>query len=252
MPKDIENKTNGIDRLDKSKLTEVKGFKKANKTLLKKVSLGIGTILLAIVILATAKSCTSDNKENTLTDDNQPTVSDTVNNDGKTTIIYVPSGNTNNGGTTTSTPTESATPSTTPATTTNNGVTTYPSNEDQWVTGTISPSETPVTSNVEDDEDLTRAQKAYIQEYVDYYDISWEDAKLTYFTYGPLNIQTNTNTNTQEYVTTYIFDAEDEAVIKELMSTLGMTRAEAEYEYVTNIAPSIGKTVQKVSTLKLK
>lgn len=236
--------TNGIDRADSKNLVEVKGYKKANKNLLKKVSLAVGSILLALVILLSLKCCNG----NTLSEEPTPTpgVTQGV---GTSKPSPKPSNTPSN--------TPGSTPSDTPSTTTPTPSTEpTPSKEpqtpqevqDSWDTGVI-PDDEKVEiddyDDLKDDSKLTRAEEAYIQEYVDYYGISWEDAKATYFAYGPLCLNNGNGTSYEEptYENVYSFDAEDEAAIAALITELGMSRSEAEEYYATVIAPALGKAI---------
>ena len=62
--------TNGIDKVQSTNLVEVKGYKKPNKGLLKKVLLGLGGILLAVSLMCNLRCCTANldcNKDEDLT-----------------------------------------------------------------------------------------------------------------------------------------------------------------------------------------
>lgn len=243
--------TNGIDNIDRNGLVEVKGFKKANSHLLEKVLVGIGGIVLAVAILAHF-NCPAKwfNKDAEL--DEQPAIEETV--DAKTQggtnkkVVYVPTTGGNGG------KGDSGKPSDTNNQSTNdNGYITPADMEASWTTETLPANETITFGYFDKAEEyeeagkLSASDKAYIQEYVDYYGISYEDARVSYLQFGPLTLSSGKDSQPAdqlyEYRTVYLFDADDNASINALMSDLGYTRAQAEAEYVNNIAPAIGKTI---------
>ena len=124
--------------------------------------------------------------------------------------------------------------------------------EDSWVTETLPEKET-ITFGYYDaaeerESKLSNADKAYIQEYMDYYGISYEDARVSYLQWGPLTVPTaetptETYTDEVEYETKYVFDEDDLATINALVSELGMSKSEAEAYYINTIAPSLGKPI---------
>ena len=81
---------------------------------------------------------------------------------------------------------------------------------------------------------------------MDYYGISYEDARVSYMQFGPLSIPTEESyeySDEVEYETRYVFAADDLAAINLYVSELGMSRAEAENYYVTVVAPEMGKLI---------
>lgn len=259
--------TNGIDNFDDKNLVEVKGYKKATPNLLKKALLVIGTIVVTIALMCSVKSCQA-NKTEVIDEDNKPGIEQPIekpsNNGGSTTkpsggnTTKPSGGSTNNGGSNNNG--NSGNSSNNGGNNNgsnngqnNNGASNNGSTPDKWTTEELGKDETIKVDDVEKIEDkepddkLTRAEKEYIQEYVDYYDISWEDAKVCYFQYGRLNLSKDSEDYVEvpnvKYGVKYVFDEDDLASIYELMNTLGMTREEAENHYVTYTAPQIGKTI---------
>ena len=208
---------NEVD-IDKNGLVEVKSYKKADSKLLNKVILGLSAILIALLIYGNVNGCKcvcgKDKAEETKTGSSVVTTSSSQSS--------TPSGNTNPGGSTkqevTVTPAPTQTPTQTPAPTTN------PCDPDviesKWETETLTKEET-VTFGYFDaaeerEDELSKADKTYIQEYMDYYGISYEDARVSYMQFGPLSIPTEESyeySDEVEYETRYVFDADDLAAI---------------------------------------
>lgn len=254
--------TNGIDKVQSSNLTEVKGYKKANSGLLKKVLLGLGGILLAVSLMCNLRCCTANLDCNDEEDLDNDTKIETTVSGSYSQGTTKPSTSTSNQGTN-SNQNQNTNNNTNNNNNNNNnnnsGTSTTEKVEDSWVTDTI-PDDEKITfedyEKAEKKEDsLTKAEKEYIQEYVDYYGISWEDAMVTYFAYGPLDLSfcnDNSQNEEVEYGTRYVFDADDLASINALVTELGMSKTEAEDYYVTVIAPSLGKPIATESYVLTK
>lgn len=260
--------TNGIDKVQSSNLTEVKGYKKANSGLLKKVLLGLGGILLAVSLMCNLRCCTANLDCNDEEDLDNDTKIETTVSGSYSQGTTKPSTSTSNQGTNsnqnqnTNNNTNNNNNNNNNSNNNNNnnsGTSTTEKVEDSWVTDTI-PDDEKITfedyEKAEKKEDsLTKAEKEYIQEYVDYYGISWEDAMVTYFAYGPLDLSfcnDNSQNEEVEYGTRYVFDADDLASINALVTELGMSKTEAEDYYVTVIAPSLGKPIATESYVLTK
>ena len=271
-----ENERVEVNSIDTNGLVEVKSYKKANNGLVEKITAGV----LAVALLISGyfnyycvknhknhectcecececEECKCKEKEVEEKETPAPTkivpsqvTPEPIATPEPTTIIVIPE--------TIVTPEPTPEPVVTPEPTSAPSPTPVPEDpydpeviEDKWETENLSKGETVTFAYydaAEDKEDnLTKADKAYIQEYMDYYGISYEDARVSYMQFGPLSIPTEVETydysSDVEYETRYVFDEDDLASINLFVSELGMTRAEAENYYVNEVAPILGKPI---------
>lgn len=100
---------------------------------------------------------------------------------------------------------------------------------------------------------VSKVDEAYIEEYVEYYNISFGEAAAKYFKEGPLSLEDNKYESERlEKYTNLMLTNRDGEIINALVTELEISKPEAINYYFDKLVPVIGRGNSKTPVLDLK